>query len=220
MHDQVVINQFFLSTNLVQVKEEVERLQVQQALCLRCCRTSQQQPSITSESCDQYLRLAFNTKLSLPIFTGTRISGPNNTPIEIHLLGPGPAHNHNSSGNHKDAPVAVRIELVVIDGDFPAAGSGSEWSAEEFEKSIVKERSGKRPLLSGERLSSITGRDGVAVMGDIAFTDNSSWIRSRMFRIGARIVGHPSCLPGVIRIKEAITEAFVVKDHRGECTYL
>lgn len=43
--------------------------------------------------------------------------------------------------------------------------------------------------------------------------DNSSWRRSRKFRFGARIVHRAF---GGARIREAVSEAFVVKDHRGE----
>ncbi|KAF2298673.1 hypothetical protein GH714_024702 [Hevea brasiliensis] len=59
----------------------------------------------------------------------------------------------------------------------------------------------------------VTLRDGIAPLGEIEFTDNSSWIRSRKFRLAARVVSGSS--PDV-RIREAMTEAFVVKDHRGE----
>ncbi|KAJ6765046.1 PROTEIN SAR DEFICIENT 1 [Salix koriyanagi] len=83
---------------------------------------------------------------------------------------------------------------------------------EEFNRNIVKERTGKRPLLAGDCLT-VNLRDGCAAIGDIEFTDNSSWIRSRKFRLGVRVV--PESYQGV-RIREAITEAFVVKDHRGE----
>ncbi|KAF3438583.1 hypothetical protein FNV43_RR21346 [Rhamnella rubrinervis] len=71
---------------------------------------------------------------------------------------------------------------------------------------------GKRPLLTGDL--NITVRDGSGVIGDIEFTDNSSWIRSRKFRLGARVV--PGTNTQGLRIREAMTDAFVVKDHRGE----
>jgi len=69
-------------------------------------------------------------------------------------------------------------------------------------------------LLTGEL--NLTMRDGIAPIGDIEFTDNSSWIRSRKFRVAVRIA------PGTnqsVRIREGMTEAFVVKDHRGECEF-
>ncbi len=78
----------------------------------------------------------------------------------------------------------------------------------------VKEREGKRPLLTGEL--QVTLKEGVGTLGDLTFTDNSSWIRSRKFRLGLKVA------PGYceeIRVREAKTEAFAVKDHRGECEY-
>ncbi|KAG6412338.1 hypothetical protein SASPL_125015 [Salvia splendens] len=88
------------------------------------------------------------------------------------------------------------------------------WSSDEFSSSIVKERAGKRPLLAGDQLC-ITMRDGVCSVGDVEFTDNSSWIRGRKFRLAARVVSqHGQAQPQIIQ--EAVTEPFVVKDHRGE----
>ena len=79
----------------------------------------------------------------------------------------------------------------------------------------MKERDGKRPLLTGE--TTVALKDGVGVMGELTFTDNSSWIRSRKFRLGVRpAVGQP----GEEKVREGKTEAFTVKDHRGECEWL
>lgn len=111
---------------------------------------------------------------------------------------------------------SLKIEMVVLDGEF-AAEDREDWTAEEFNASIVKERSGKRPLLHGEM--NATFRHCAATIGDLEFTDNSSWIRSRKFRLGARVVSG-SDQDNVPRIREAITEPFVVKDHRGECEHL
>lgn len=57
----------------------------------------------------------------------------------------------------------------------------------------------------------LTLRNGVAELGNICITDNSSWIKSRKFRLGARMQGMPD-----IRVKEAKSEPFIVKDQRGE----
>ena len=77
----------------------------------------------------------------------------------------------------------------------------------------MKERNGKRPLLAGEL--NVIMRDGIAPIGDIEFTDNSCWIRCRKFRVAVRVA--PGTNQGGVRIREAISEAFAVKDHRGEC---
>ncbi|CAI0547835.1 unnamed protein product [Linum tenue] len=107
----------------------------------------------------------------------------------------------------------VKVEIVVLDGDFPEEDrSSTAWTSEEFGRNVVKERTGKRPLLAGDCLT-FTLRDGCASLGEIEFTDNSSWIRSRKFRIGARVVRDGG---RGLRVREAMTEAFIVKDHRGE----
>jgi hypothetical protein len=106
---------------------------------------------------------------------------------------------------------AAKLDVVVLEGDF-AADDDEDWSQEEFENVEVRERDGKRPLLTGEL--TVVLKDGVGSLGDLSFTDNSSWIRSRKFRLGVKI---SSGFCEGLRIREAKTEAFTVKDHRGEC---
>ncbi|VVA95197.1 unnamed protein product [Arabis nemorensis] len=152
------------------------------------------------------LKLMFGKDLMTPIFTGTKIIDVHNNPLEIILV-------DASSNDHSMAPVnldrPIKLDIVALHGDFP---SGEKWSSDEFERNIVKERDGKRPLLAGE--ITVTVRNGVGTIGNIEFTDNSSWIRSRKFRIGVK-VAKGSSGQGVA-VCEAMTEAFVVKDHRGE----
>lgn len=145
-----------------------------------------------------------------PIFTGSKIGDVENNPLEIILV-------DASNNDHSMVPVnldrPIKLDVVALHGDFP---SGDKWSSDEFERNIVKERDGKRPLLAGE--VTVTVRNGVGTIGDIEFTDNSSWIRSRKFRIGVK-VAKGSSGQGVA-VCEAMTEAFVVRDHRGECKFL
>ncbi|KAI4967951.1 hypothetical protein ZWY2020_008667, partial [Hordeum vulgare] len=49
---------------------------------------------------------------------------------------------------------------------------------DQFNAAIVKSREGRRPLLVGSTLNVVMNNQGVAVINDVAFTDNSSWIRS------------------------------------------
>ncbi|KAG6490576.1 hypothetical protein ZIOFF_051876 [Zingiber officinale] len=153
------------------------------------------------------LKLVFKTQLSLPIFTGSKIECLENNPLELVIV-------DSDTGEPLASPLPwpVRVEVVVLDGDFPG-GDQSEWSSADFQRNIVKERTGKRPLLTGE--VNVTMRDASAVISDLSFTDNSSWIRSRQFRIGARVVAAAGS-QNEQRIKEAMTVPFVVKDHRGE----
>ncbi|PWA94254.1 Calmodulin binding protein-like protein [Artemisia annua] len=149
------------------------------------------------------MQLKFRKNLTLPIFTGTKILDEDGNPLELYIVDL--SHNQEST-----VSCALKLQIVVLDGDFPSADS-NKWTSDEFEKNIVKERRGKRPLLAGD--VSVTMRDGVSLVENIELTDNSSWIRSRKFRIAARVVH--GATPGLV-IREAMTEAFVVKDHRGE----
>lgn len=106
---------------------------------------------------------------------------------------------------------SLKLEVVVLGGDFNNEDD-EDWTQEEFESHVVKEREGKRPLLTGDLC--VVLKEGVGTLDEIVFTDNSSWIRSRKFRIGLRVAS--GYFDG-IRVREAKTEAFSVKDHRGEC---
>ncbi|XP_019176840.1 PREDICTED: protein SAR DEFICIENT 1-like [Ipomoea nil] len=160
------------------------------------------------------LSLIFRQKLAVQIFTGTRILAEDGaTPLEIMLV--------DTSGGSGLIPAAlpfpVKLEVVVLDGDFPPDGEvAGPWTTHDFNKNVVKERTGKRPLLAGDSFVSMT--DGSAhLSNNIEFTDNSSWIRCRRFRLGARVVHAGNAAGGQsVNIREAITNSFMVKDHRGE----
>lgn len=107
---------------------------------------------------------------------------------------------------------AAKLDVVVLEGDFN--NEDDDWTKELFESFEVKEREGKRPLLTGDL--QVCLKEGVGTLGDLTFTDNSSWIRSRKFRLGLKVAD--GYCDG-IRVREARTEAFAVKDHRGECTF-
>ncbi|XP_038680427.1 protein SAR DEFICIENT 1-like isoform X2 [Tripterygium wilfordii] len=172
------------------------------------------QPSFRIQALEpSTLQLVFPKTLSLPIFTGSKVVHTDNCPLQILLV------DKSSTGGHNQMlpstlPYPIKIEIVVLDGDFPS-GDGQIWTSQDFDNNVLKERTGKRPLLAGDSLI-VSMRDGVAVAGEFEFTDNSSWIRSRKFRIGARVFASGSCNSHGVRIREAMTEAFVVKDHRGE----
>ncbi|KAG0500148.1 hypothetical protein HPP92_000220 [Vanilla planifolia] len=183
------------------VMEEMERFMAQRAFYLE--RSSQ--PNIQAMDEPSSLQLIFQEPLSIPIFTGTKVEDINGRPLQVTLV---------DTRNGQKSPVSfsfpLKLEVVALDGEFPL--DGENWSSLDFQKSIVKERAGRRPLIIGE--VQMTLRDACSCsIGELIFTDNSSWIRSRRFRIGLRVV--PGSYEGP-RIKEAITEAFVVKDHRGE----
>ncbi|GAY34358.1 hypothetical protein CUMW_011060 [Citrus unshiu] len=151
------------------------------------------------------LQLHFRTRLSLPLFTGGKVEGEQGTAIHIVLIDANTGHVVTTGPES-----LVKLDVVVLEGDFNNEDDDN-WTQEEFVSHVVKEREGKRPLLSGDL--QVTLKEGVGTLGDLTFTDNSSWIRSRKFRLGLKVA---SGYCEGIHIREAKTDAFTVKDHRGE----
>ncbi|KAK8944499.1 hypothetical protein KSP39_PZI007514 [Platanthera zijinensis] len=180
------------------VQEEVER-----GLLHRAC-LSQRSPQMIMEKArpSSKLQLIFKKPPSLPIFTENRLEDEDGFPLEILLV-----DAHAGKRPQETIPSSIKVEIVVLDGDFPFDECES-WSSVDFNRSIVKERKGKRPLLAGDNV--ITLKDGEASIHNLKFTDNSSWIKSRHFRIGVKVLqGNQKYLS----IREAVTGRFMVKDH-------
>uniref|UniRef100_A0A0E0QPI4 Calmodulin-binding protein-like n=1 Tax=Oryza rufipogon TaxID=4529 RepID=A0A0E0QPI4_ORYRU len=168
-------------------------------------------PPMLVNSVDSSLKLAFAKRLQLPIFTNNKLVDVDNNPLQVHLL-----HMNSTTTSHHHLPMIKKLEVLVLDGDFSHGDEG--WSSDEFSGAIVREREGRRPLLVGTlNVAMADDHLGVAFIDDVAFTDNSSWTRSRRFRIGVRAVAVAgSGDGGGLRIREAVSESFMVKDHRGE----
>uniref|UniRef100_A0A7N0RG98 Calmodulin-binding protein n=1 Tax=Kalanchoe fedtschenkoi TaxID=63787 RepID=A0A7N0RG98_KALFE len=154
---------------------------------------------------DRNLQLHFRSKLSLPLFTGGKVVGEQGSAIHVVLVDEKTGHIVTSGQES-----STKLDVVVLEGDFNNEDD-EDWTLDEFESRVVKEREGKRPLLTGDL--QVVLKDGVGTLGELTFTDNSSWIRSRRFRLGLKVA--PGFCEG-IRVREAKTEAFAVKDHRGE----
>ncbi|KAK9115424.1 hypothetical protein Syun_022221 [Stephania yunnanensis] len=157
---------------------------------------------------DSTFQLHFTRKLSTPVFTGSKIEDYDGNPVQIILVDAKTSNQRIPTS----LPYPLKLEIVVLDGDFLNENQEEGiWTSKQFDEKIIRERTGKRPLITGD--VSLTLRAGCASIGALTFTDNSSWIRSRTFRLGARVVHGSS---NDVKIREAFTEAFVVKDHRGE----
>uniref|UniRef100_M1C9Q0 Calmodulin binding protein n=1 Tax=Solanum tuberosum TaxID=4113 RepID=M1C9Q0_SOLTU len=149
------------------------------------------------------LKLKFLDLISPPVFTGTRIEGEESS-LKVALVDVLTGEVVCSGPES-----CAKVEIVVLEGDFDG-DDGDNWTADEFKNNIVREREGKKPLLTGDAFLYL--KEGIGWLSDISFTDNSSWTRSRKFRLGARIV---DSFEG-ISVREAKTESFIVRDHRGE----
>ncbi|XP_057963480.1 calmodulin-binding protein 60 B-like [Malania oleifera] len=184
------------------VSEEVERALAKLGPAKLSGRSS---PKRLEGPDGRMLQLHFRSRLSLPLFTGGKVEGEQGAAIHIVLLDAAIGHVVTSG-----LESSVKLDVVVLEGDFNNEDD-EDWTEEEFESHVVKEREGKRPLLTGDL--QVTLKEGVGTLGELTFTDNSSWIRSRKFRLGLKVA---SGYCEGIRIREAKTEAFTVKDHRGE----
>lgn len=140
------------------------------------------------------------------LFTGGKVEGEQGAAVHVVLID---AVTGNVVQNGPES--AAKLNVVVLEGDFNEE-TGEDWTKDDFENHEVKEREGKRPLLTGDL--QVILKEGVGTLGDMTFTDNSSWTRSRKFRLGVKVAtGYFE----EVRVREAKTEAFAVKDHRGEC---
>ncbi|CAN1231714.1 Calmodulin-binding protein 60 B [Linum grandiflorum] len=151
------------------------------------------------------LQLQFRSRLAPPLFTGGKVEGEQGAAVHVVLFDANTGHVVTSGPE-----ASAKLDVVVLEGDFNNEDE-EDWTEEEFESHLVKEREGKRPLLTGEL--QVVLKEGVGTLGEFTFTDNSSWIRSRKFRLGAKVA---SGYCEGMRVREAKSEAFAVKDHRGE----
>ncbi|XP_027125974.1 calmodulin-binding protein 60 A isoform X1 [Coffea arabica] len=181
------------------VKEEVDLAMKKYLISIRRTCGKEICPSESGS-----LQLQFLSGISLPVFTGTRIEGEDFNNLQVALVDPFTGQVVSIGPQS-----AAKAEIVVLEGDFDGDESDN-WTFEEFKNNIVREREGKKPLLTGDAF--LTLKEGIGVVSDISFTDNSSWTRSRKFRLGARVVDNSDGN----RVKEAKTDSFIVRDHRGE----
>ncbi|KAH1138299.1 hypothetical protein AAZX31_10G140000 [Glycine max] len=149
--------------------------------------------------------LRFVTRTPDIIFTNSNVISEDKTSIQIALF-----DVRDQSVVNVGPLSSLKVEICALNGEFGSNGS-EDWTEGEFNANILRERDGRRPLLNGDRF--ITLKNGVGCVNKLVFTDNSRWIRSRKFRLGAKVVPPISI---EANIKEGRSEPFVVKDYRGE----
>ncbi|KAK7284418.1 hypothetical protein RJT34_19164 [Clitoria ternatea] len=151
------------------------------------------------------LQLCFIKKLPDTIYTQSNIIAEDESTLQIALF------DVRSKSIVNEGPLSsLRIEICVLNGEFGSHGS-EDWTEDEFNANILRERDGKEPLLIGERF--VTLQNGVGCVTKVTLTDNSRWQRSRRFRLGAK-AAQPTTKGE--NIQEGRSEPFVVKDNRGE----
>jgi hypothetical protein len=111
------------------------------------------------------LQLHFKTRMPPHLFTGGKVEGEQGAAIHVVLL-----DLNTGSVVRTGSESASKLNLVVLDGDFNEEAD-EDWTKEHFESQEVKEREGKRPLLTGDL--QVILKEGVGTLGDLTFTDNS-----------------------------------------------
>ncbi|KAE8653356.1 hypothetical protein Csa_007295 [Cucumis sativus] len=144
--------------------------------------------------------LCFLNQIPSTIFTNNEIETGNGDALQVALID---VKNSNAILSNGLLSIA-QIEVIVLDGD----------SDEFMSRNILSQRNGKRPLIVGNDLK-LHLKNGVGVIKSLSFTDNSSWVRSKQFRLGLRIVDDKTHgkFP---RIREAVSQPFRVLENRGE----
>ncbi|KAJ1417168.1 hypothetical protein SESBI_16861 [Sesbania bispinosa] len=183
---------------LRRVIQEMIPPMLQRHLCPRCALTVNQEASTSGRSSSQ-LQLCFTNRLPHTIFTQSNITAEGGVALQIEL--------RDQQSKIRDEGSSVKVQICVLNGDFEK----EVWTAEEFNNQIVTQRPEKGPLLNGDTV--ITLKNGVAhINSKIVFTDNSSWTRTKTFRLGVKIVQYNS---SGANIREGRSEPFKVLDYRG-----
>ncbi|XP_027919020.1 protein SAR DEFICIENT 1-like isoform X3 [Vigna unguiculata] len=155
------------------------------------------------------LKLVFRNKLPDTIYTLSKLKDRDNNPLEVFLLD---IESNSIVCDENDPLSSIKVKICVLDGEFGSDGD-ENWSKDEFNSKILRQRANKGQLLKGDTVIALKNGIGFIPTG-LSFTDNSCWIRTRRFILGAKVA--KSNLNDAIIIREGISKPFTVKDYRGE----
>ncbi|XP_011659742.1 calmodulin-binding protein 60 G isoform X2 [Cucumis sativus] len=158
-------------------------------------------------------RLFFLNSFPSVIFTNNEIKSEDGEPLKVAIC-----DTTNCNSIVSTSPLSsVQVELCILPGEFDSSNRRDEetpWTSSYFNTSILTPRDGKRPLIIGNDRQ-VYLKDGVGFINNLIITDNSSWMKSKKFRLGAKITDER--IPaGFGRIGEAVSQPFRVMDQRGE----
>ncbi len=134
------------------------------------------------------VQIAKSSQMPQKVFAGDDLKNPDGSPIEVEMI-------DNRTGSI--LPVSAEVAVVALEGSSDLMGNWIE----------VKPRDGKPPLLAG--CVTMTLKEGKGCLDNLHFTDNSSFVRSKSFRLGFKdhLGSH---------IQGALSTAICVKDARGK----
>lgn len=155
-----------------------------------------------STSVPKRLKLLFRNRISLPVYTGKRLSGENGSTIEIVLVDALTEQIVNTG-----IESTAKLEIVGF-----RVGDDDGWTFEDFQERILSEKKGKS-ILQGDTCLQL--KEGVCSLSKISFTHNSENTKNGLYRLGAGVVDAAL----MNRVEVARTEAFLMKDGRTTCKY-
>ncbi|KAI3765793.1 hypothetical protein L2E82_15837 [Cichorium intybus] len=147
------------------------------------------------------LKLQFRNRIALPVFTGKRLLGENESTIEIALVDAITEQIMNTG-----AESTAKLEII----GFRVGDDGSvddRFTLEDFQQTILSGKKGKR-ILQGDTCLQL--KEGVCFVSKISFTHNSENTKNGWYRLGAGVVDASL----MNRVEVARTEAFLMKDGR------
>ncbi|XP_047968223.1 calmodulin-binding protein 60 C-like isoform X2 [Salvia hispanica] len=134
------------------------------------------------------MKLEFRNRIARMILTREEIKGEGDVPIEVALV-------DDVTGDvvvdEPEASAKVEFYLLNVSG---------------AEESIVPPEEGKKAILAGNEPLQL--HRGVAKINNLKIRNKATKIKPPVFKLGARVVG------ASVRVKEAKTEAFTLKDFR------
>ncbi|GAB4826868.1 hypothetical protein Ancab_033747 [Ancistrocladus abbreviatus] len=83
----------------------------------------------------------------------------------------------SSSGKESGPESSLKLNVVPLKGDFNVEDN---WTLKEFEDNVVKPCEGKGPILT--RDLQVKLKDGVGKLGNVKFTDNSSYKQAEAYK--------------------------------------
>lgn len=155
----------------------------------------------------QSLKLQFVNKIPAEILTRNKIVSEESAPLEIALV-----NGLTGKVVNFGPEASAKVEVVVLEADSDGI-NGDDWTPEEFDSKIVREIEGRKSTLVGNVHLNL--KEGIGFVSEVSFPHNAKHMKRRQYKLGAKVVSHFNG----IRVKEAKTETFTLKDYRLTCEY-
>ncbi len=141
------------------------------------------------------VQIAKPSQMPPSVYAGDVLKNSDESPIEVVMI-----DNRTGSIVSEGPESSAEVTVVVLEG---SSGVTENWIA-------VEPRDGKPPLLAG--CVTMTLKEGKGHLDNLHFTDNSSFVRNKSFRLGfkAHLGSH---------IQGALSTPICVKDARGKCKF-